>query len=103
MCFPTGEWSQMQGEADVEGWGGGNMAGKKILGLVWAEQNPGTSGSRTLDVLERTFAAWCVEPGPGTHGGCTKLCPGLAMDSVGLEAASLLVGGAVSPSGSCLA
>ena len=41
------------------------MAGKKILGLVWAEQNPGTSGSRTLDVLERTFAAWCVEPGPG--------------------------------------
>ena len=93
----------MQGEADVEGWGGGNMAGKKILGLVWAEQNPGTSGSRTLDDLERTFAAWCVEPGPGTHGGCTKLCPGLAMDSVGLEAASLLVGGAVSPSGSCLA
>lgn len=93
----------MQGGVDVEGWGGGGMAGKKILGLVWAEQNPSTSGSRTLGVLELTFAPWCVEPGPGTHGGCTKPCPGLAMDSVGLEAASLLVGGAVSPPASCLA
>lgn len=93
----------MQGGVDVEGWGGGGMAGKKILGLVWAEQNPSTSGSRTFGVLELTFAPWCVEPGPGTHGGCTKPCPGLAMDSVGLEAASLLVGGAVSPPASCLA
>ena len=93
----------MQGGVDVVGWGGGGMAGKKILGLVWAEQNPSTSGSRTFGVLELTFAPWCVEPGPGTHGGCTKPCPGLAMDSVGLEAASLLVGGAVSPPASCLA
>lgn len=48
----------MQGEADVEGWGGGNMAGKKILGLVWAEQNPGTSGSRT-----QTFWNERLQPG----------------------------------------
>ena len=56
----------MQGGVDVEGWGGGGMAGKKILGLVWAEQNPSTSGSRTLGVLELTFApgVWSQVPGP---------------------------------------
>ena len=79
------------------------MAGKKILGLVGAKQNPSASGSRTLGVPKLMFASRCVEPGPRTPGGCKKPCPGLAMDSVGLEAASLLVGGAVSPPARCLA
>ena len=37
------------------------MAGKQILGLVWAERNPGASGSRALGVPEMRFAPWCVE------------------------------------------
>ena len=55
------------------------MAGKQILGLVWAERNPGASGSRARGVPEMRFAPWCVEPSPGSPGGCTEPCPGSAM------------------------